>query len=157
MKSFFKKLNTKFVVVFISLIIIGAIAGEDETITIEFDYDIYIENNIVYIEGETNLVDGSLLNYEVLNLDNIEDEIFNGYITVEDSSFYKEIDVSNYNEGRIEVWLSLHPHLQPKSIQEKYGEWGENLEGDPIEFKETPWTDKRDGFNEIDIIHILEK
>jgi len=157
MKDLFKKVVKIAVVVIIVMTAIGIFIGEDDTVDIEFDYNAYIEDDIVYIEGETNLLDGVIIHYEVDTLDVLSDEMYDGNITVQDNSFYQEIDISNLEGEDVEVWLAFWPHSQPEDIQEVYGQWGENLEGDTIEYQETGWLDETDGYNEIWVLDSIDR
>ncbi|AOM84463.1 hypothetical protein BBEV_3147 [Salisediminibacterium beveridgei] len=59
-----------------------------------------VEQDMVMLEGTTNLPDGSLVSFE---LDHEEDlNVFdNAKIEVEDGSFYHEVDISGYPAGQV--------------------------------------------------------
>ena len=157
MKDLFKKVVKIAIVVIIAMTAIGIFIGEDDTVDIEFDYNAYIEDDVVYIEGETNLLDGAIIHYEVDTLDVLSDEMYDGNITVQDNSFYQDIDISNLEGEDVEVWLAFWPHSQSEDIQEVYGQWGENLEGDTIEYQEAGWLDETDGYNEIWVLDSINR
>jgi len=97
-----------------------------DKIDIDFSEKISFEDDLVIISGTTNFEDGTILNYEIENLDNIDDYI-EGTIEVVNSEFKEEIDISNFSDGEILAWLGFSPYNQNEEIQEVYGEEGEHL------------------------------
>ena len=73
---------------------------EPREIPFSMDSTLSVEEDMVILEGTTNLPDGSLVSFE---LDHEEDlNVFdNAKIEVEDGSFYHEVDISGYPAGQV--------------------------------------------------------
>ncbi|MCD8510571.1 MAG: hypothetical protein LRY73_12335 [Bacillus sp. (in: Bacteria)] len=102
---------------------------------VEFSELITVTDELVTIEGSTNLEDGTILQYEIENILNFEQWV-DGEIEVNDGSFHEEVDISDFGEGDVLVWLQLNGFSQSEELQEIYGPMGENLVGDRIESSE---------------------
>lgn len=108
---------------------------EVEIVDIQFNESIVIDDTSVEISGSTNLTDGTLLHYEVYNLYN-EDNHITGEIEVTDGNFTENVDISDFTNGEIVVWLEFLPFEQSETIIEKYGEFGDYIAGERIEYSE---------------------
>jgi hypothetical protein len=96
------------------------------------------ENGDIIFYGTSNLPDGVLLSYEVSIPETLQEEEYiweDGILEIEDCQFLGE--VSNFPEGEVEVWVAFQTILgtelsQPQEVIEKYGEMGENINGENI-------------------------
>lgn len=124
-------------IIFVILVIFSIVFGNNDSFEVELSENIAIENEKVIIDGKTNLMDGTLLSYEVDNYESTEageGTIQEGDIEVQDGNFSEKIDISEF-EGNdvVTVWLGFRPIIQPEKVQEEYGEEGEKLKGDLVE------------------------
>ncbi|SDI64515.1 hypothetical protein [Natribacillus halophilus] len=105
---------------------------EPEVHDIDFDPTIDIGEEEVVIEGETNFDDGTNLDYQIVNNDDI-DEMLDGDLEVEDGTFSENINIEDLSVGEIEVVFGYYPFNQSEEITETYGEEGQFIENDDID------------------------
>lgn len=126
-----------------------------EEIEIYIKPNIYAENNKLIIEGETNLIDGSLITYNI-TVENLEDIIWekekdsqkrhdlrinsmtSGDLKVENGNFKKEIDISEFVKGNLLVDLGFYYFDQPEEAKAKYGEFNQYIKGENVIKKKSP-------------------
>ena len=119
------------------VILVISFTGNDY-IEIEFEPEIYMEEDTVVMEGETNFEDGTLLDYRVDNYETVgpeEGTRLTGEIEVDDGEFYGEIDTAGeFAPGDIiSARLRFSPSWQPEELQIEYGTGGDNLTGEAVE------------------------
>ena len=138
-----KKIN---IVLIIALIAAFIVVGCDDEVKTEeenekeyvsLDVDVFIQDDgdTLIIEGSGNLVEGTTLAVEVSNLDDGEEpfDFKDGTVEADElGNIKKEFDISDFDEGRINVYLSNYIIDQPDEVIEKYGEEGENMEGEVV-------------------------
>lgn len=94
------------------------------------DENFRMEDDIVILEGETNLENGTVLSFEVKNLDEL-DNFIEGDITVDEGAFHEEVDISEFTNGEILAWMGLTMNNQNEEVEEVYGGFeGKNVSGD---------------------------
>ncbi|MGJ9460326.1 hypothetical protein [Oceanobacillus sp. CF4.6] len=125
-----------FLLTITTIFVISACGSEDNSAEVDLTMETEAIESTLTVSGETNLPNGTLLTYEVSHLDDFE-KYSTGEIEVIDGDYHTEIDISDWPEGDINVWLAFQTILgttveQPKEVIEKYGEMGENLEGDNV-------------------------
>ncbi|MCR6095620.1 hypothetical protein HXA31_10565 [Salipaludibacillus agaradhaerens] len=108
--------------------------------TVEINESISISNETVTISGDTNLLNGTLLYFEIVNSTN--DSIIDGDFEIEDGSFDEVISIEELPNGEIEVFVSFDPSLQTDELQEVYGSEGQLLDGDRLESLNSPYDSK---------------
>lgn len=86
---------------------------------IEIDDEITFEEDKIKISGAANVEDGALITYEIYNLSNVE-EWLEGTIEISDESFKEEIDITDFADGEIDVWIAFVPHAQPDHVIEDF-------------------------------------
>ena len=107
---------------------------EQETFEVKFNEDISVDDDAVFIKAETNLLDGTIINYEISHISSI-DHFVDGKIEVVDGKVDEEIDISDFPEGDIHVYVGFLPYNQDEEeLMETYGDMGQNLEGDKVEY-----------------------
>lgn len=86
-----------------------------------------IDKNKLSIAGTANLPNGALISYEAMRGEKFKE----GAIKVENSQYRQELDVSDWSEGEIEVWVAFQTILgdrnQPDEVIKIYGENGQNI------------------------------
>ncbi|MDP6372084.1 MAG: hypothetical protein QF463_09460 [Vicinamibacterales bacterium] len=110
--------------------------------TVQLTMDVEREGARVNISGTTDLADGALLAYELrhehlaYDPETPRDMLFlEGVTTVSDGRFEAEVDLSSFEPGAIEVWVSFQMRFinsdrtQPSPIVRQFGARGELLEG----------------------------
>ncbi|TDO92294.1 zinc ribbon protein [Halanaerobium saccharolyticum] len=124
---------------------------EKKEIEVFIDPNIYAQNNKLIIEGNTNLIDGALITYNVTveNLDDItwemtEDEemkkrldlkiasMTSGDFKVKDGKLKKEIDISEFVDGNLLVDIGFYPFEQPDNVIDKYGKNNRLITGENV-------------------------
>ncbi|WP_079708125.1 hypothetical protein [Paraliobacillus ryukyuensis] len=118
----------KKVLLFVSVITLTTLSACSNE-TIEYEDEMIIDEQNISIEGNTNLVDGSVINYEITNLDDV-DFFEEGTTEVSNGSFSFTLDASDYESGEYRIYTAFLPYVQSTEIQEIYGEMGENMSGD---------------------------
>ena len=113
-------------IIFLCLVMILTACSSD-LVSVEYKDDMTINDQTITIEGETDLEDGSLINYQITDFaaSEIKEE---GTTEVQDGSFSYTFDVSEYGSGEYEVYTAFLPYEQTDEIQEIYGGMGENLQ-----------------------------
>tara|TARA_B100002003_G_scaffold243775_1_gene268748 strand:+ start:241 stop:714 length:474 start_codon:yes stop_codon:yes gene_type:complete len=110
--------------------------------TVELTMGVEREGARVQISGTTDLADGAILAYELrhehlaYDPETPRDMLFlEGLTTVSDGGFEAEVNLSSFEPGEIEVWVSFQmrfinsDRMQPGSIVRQFGARGELLEG----------------------------
>ncbi|WP_067842694.1 hypothetical protein [Amphibacillus sediminis] len=94
-----------------------------------------VEDDQVFISGETNLPDGALLLIEIEHLE-ASPFYFEGILEIQNGSFNGSTSIAGAPSGNIEVWVAFSPGLtkvtQPQKIIDQYGEIGELLTGENV-------------------------
>jgi hypothetical protein len=142
-KPFYKRtwIWTLLIFLFIAFALGG---GEEEGKNVELNLEAEMEGEIVKIKGDTNLPDGALLAYEISHVDAtfvdttfVEDLFKEGSVTVKNGQYEAEFDLTGWPKGKISVWVSFQTMLahgeQPEHVIGKYGETGENIEGENVD------------------------
>lgn len=147
-RPFYKKWWVWFVVAIVLFIIIGS-ANSSSEVESDTEVDITlnpnIENETLFIEGETNLPDDTLIVYEITHQDNID--YFYSSVTdntnavVENGKYETKYDISDWPSGKIRVYASFTTVLgtdekQPQKIIDTFGEMGEKMEGENVSEQE---------------------
>ena len=99
------------------------------------------EWRVLWIDGETNLPDGALVNYRVthsvartspsedwpaMNL------IDSGRATVQNGQYWSRINTLNWPKGEVEIVVQFPLPPQPSEVVRRYGEFGEQRTGDNV-------------------------
>lgn len=117
----------KRILLILGLLLLSACSSE----IIEYEDEMKIDDQKITVEGETNLKNGSVINYEVKNFDDV-DFFEEGQAKVKDGSFSYSLDVSDYKSGEYEIYTVFLPYQQSEELQDAYGEMGENMSGDVV-------------------------
>ena len=96
------------------------------------------EWRVLWVEGETDLPDGALVNYSATHAlarstppgdwpaTNLIDS---GRATVQGGHYWAKVNTINWPEGEVEVLVQFPLPPQPQEIDARYGEFGEYLTG----------------------------
>ncbi len=115
------------------------------------------EWRVLWIEGSTDLPDGSFVNYRVthsLALSAPAEDwpaanlIDSGRATVQDGQYWTRVNTLNWPTGEVEVRVQFPLPPQPPEILERFGEFGEHLVGDNV-------TDLG-GIKAVEVTHLFE-
>ena len=99
------------------------------------------EWRVMWIEGDTDLPDGALVNYrathELARSAPAEDWpatnlIDSGRATVQGGHYWARVNTLNWPAGEVEVLVQFPLPPQPPEVDAKYGEFGERLTGDNV-------------------------
>ncbi|QDI90702.1 DUF5067 domain-containing protein [Salicibibacter halophilus] len=141
--------------------------GENEEETemhdIDFEPQSGMRDDSIIVEGETNFMDGTEIEYRVAGVNNTGDEK-EGSVIVEDGWFDQDIDVSGFSDDEVGVTLGYFSESQSDDVQEKYGQNGEYIENDDImqgeiifeDFYTLPASSAEDAIDEDDTAEIVE-
>ena len=96
----------------------------------------YVQNNLLIIEGMTDLPDRTLLLYEVSEV-SAAPKVLNGTMPVLERRYSRQVDITGWNADTIVVWVGFQTLLdgneeQPEEVIEQFGEMGEFLYGDNV-------------------------
>jgi hypothetical protein len=96
----------------------------------------YLQNNLLMIEGITDLPDRTLLMYEVSEV-TTDPMVVNGTMPVLDGRYARQVDLTGWHADAIFVWVAFQTILsghegQPEEVIERFGEMGEFLYGDNV-------------------------
>ena len=99
------------------------------------------EWRVLWIEGETDLPDGALVNYRATHelarsapteewpATNLIDS---GRATVQGGQYWAQINTLNWPAGEVEVLIQFPLPPQPSDVDARYGEFGEHLTGENV-------------------------
>lgn len=95
-----------------------------------------VQNNLLMVEGATNLPDRTLLLYEVREVSEVP-KVVNNTMPVLEGRFARQVDLTGWNADTIFVWVAFQTLLdgneqQPEEVIERFGEMGEFLYGDNV-------------------------
>lgn len=96
----------------------------------------YVQNNLLIIEGMTDLPNRTLLLYEVSEV-SAAPKVLNGTMPVLERRYSTQVDITGWNADTIIVWVGFQTLLdgneaQPEEVIERFGEMGEFLYGDNV-------------------------
>ena len=96
----------------------------------------YVQNNLLIIEGMTDLPDRTILLYEVREV-SAAPKVASGAMPVLEGRYARQVDLSGWNADTIVVWVGFQTLLdgnekQPDEVIERFGEMGEFLYGDNV-------------------------
>ncbi len=115
------------------------------------------EWRVLWIEGETDLPDGALVNYRVTHsvarsspsedwpATNLIDS---GRATVQEGQFWSQINTLNWPAGEVEIVVQFPLPPQPSEVAARYGEFGEHLTGDNVS--------DLGGMKAVEVTHVFE-
>jgi len=95
-----------------------------------------VQNNLLMVEGITDLPNRTLLVYEVREV-SAAPKVVNGTMPVLDGRFARQVDLTGWNADTIVVGVRFQTLLdgsekQPDEVIERFGEMGEFLYGDNV-------------------------
>jgi|SRR6056297_2704123 len=105
---------------------------------VELTYKAEIQGDILKVSGNCDLPEGSLLTLSALSISSplssspgMETE---SLIKVGNGYFEKELDLSSFPDGEIDVSIYFYPTRkeQPEKVVEEFGKKGEKLEGENL-------------------------
>ncbi|CAM3774147.1 hypothetical protein [Alkalicoccus chagannorensis] len=102
-----------------------------DTHSIEFQTEVHSEDDEVSVSGDTNFENGTLINVEVIHLDE-SDLMEIDEVEVQNGQFESIISIPDFPEGLIAVYSEFHPDKQTEEIQQLYGSSGEFIEGEAV-------------------------
>jgi hypothetical protein len=96
----------------------------------------FVQNNLLMVEGTTDLPNRTLLLYEVREVSTVP-QIVNGIMPVLDGRYARQVDLTGWHADTIAVWVGFETLLggnekQPEEVIERFGEMGEFLYGDNV-------------------------
>lgn len=96
----------------------------------------YVQNNLLIVEGMTDLPARTLLLYEVREI-SAAPKVLNGTMPVQERRYSRQVDLTGWNADTIIVWVGFQTLLsgnekQPEEVIERFGEMGEFLYGDNV-------------------------
>ncbi|QQK75115.1 hypothetical protein HUG15_05840 [Salicibibacter cibarius] len=98
---------------------------------VEMSVDAEMGDDIIQLDINTNLAEGSVLHYDIIGED--IDDFSTGEIEVTNSNLSEEIDISDFPAldqtawSQAEMIVLFEPSVQSEDIQNIYGETGENI------------------------------
>ncbi len=98
-----------------------------------------LRGNVLAVSGATSLLDGSVISWNI-GRDRGEgawDTYLSGVTEVRAGQFSFQADVDSIPGDKLYAWLVFSffsSANQPEQVREKYGERGQNLEGDHVHF-----------------------
>jgi len=96
---------------------------------------------VLWVEGETDLPNRSYVNYRVThelartvptNEWPATNLIASGRAAVQDGHYWAKINTLNWPPGQVQILVQFPLPPQPSTVVTRYGEFGENLEGDNV-------------------------
>ena len=104
--------------------------------TVQLTLNPYLQNNLLFIEGLTDLPDRTLLMYEVSEV-SAEPRLETGTMPVLDGRYGRQVDITGWTADTIVVWVAFQTLLngneqQPEEVMARFGEMGEFLYGDNV-------------------------
>lgn len=95
-----------------------------------------LQNNLLMVEGNTDLPDRTLLMYEVSEVSAVP-KVASGTMPVLDGRYARQVNLTGWNADTIVVWVGFQTLLdgseeQPQEVIERFGELGEFLYGDNV-------------------------
>ena len=119
---------------------------------VELSLNPRIQGNLLIIEGRTDLPNRALLMYEVSQV-STNPKVANGTMPVQESRYLRQVDLTGWHAGTIEVWVGFQMLLgsnenQPEEVMERFGEMGEHLYGDNVT--------ENGGFKRVEVSERLE-
>ena len=115
------------------------------------------EWRVLWIEGETDLPDGALVNYRVTHsvarsapsedwpAPNLIDS---GRASVQEGQFWSQINTLNWPAGEVEIVVQFPLPPQPSEVAARYGEFGEQLTGENVS--------DLGGMKAVEVTHVFE-
>ena len=96
----------------------------------------YVQNNLLMVEGTTDLPSRTLLMYEVSEV-SAAPMVLNGTMPVLEGRYARQVDLTGWHADTIVVWVGFQTLLggneqQPEEVIERFGEMGEFLYGDNV-------------------------
>ena len=129
----------------------------DGTETVELTVGHRSEWRVLWVEGETDLPDGSYVNYRVthdLARTSSPDAwpatnlVESGRSTIRDGTYWARVNTLNWPAGTVRVLVQFPFPPQPPEVVARYGEFGEHLTGDNVT--------ERQGIRAIEVEHTFE-
>jgi hypothetical protein len=113
----------------------------------------YVQNNLLMVEGTTDLPDRTLLLYEVSEISTAP-MVLNGTMPVLDGRYARQVDLTGWHADTIVVWVAFQTLLdgnekQPEEVIERFGEMGEFLYGDNVT--------ESNGFKRVEVSQTVER
>ena len=111
------------------------------TETVQLSVQPRSEWRVLWIEGDTDLPDGALVNYRATHelarsapteewpATNLIDS---GRATVEGGHYWARVNTLNWPAGEVEVLIQFPLPPQPSEVDSRYGEFGEHLTGENV-------------------------
>jgi hypothetical protein len=104
--------------------------------TVQLTLNLYLQNNLLFIEGLTDLPDRTLLMYEVSEV-SAEPRLETGTMPVLDGRYARQVDITGWTADTIVVWVAFQTLLngneqQPEEVMARFGEMGEFLYGENV-------------------------
>jgi hypothetical protein len=95
-----------------------------------------VQNNLLIIEGMTDLPARTLLLYEVSEV-SATPKVASGTMPVLERRYSRQVDITGWNADTLVVWVGFQTLLngneqQPDAVIEQFGERGEFLYGDNV-------------------------
>ena len=115
------------------------------------------EWRVLWVEGQTDLPDGALVNYRVAHEVGktspveawpVNNLIAEGRAAVRDGTYWAKINTLNWPSGQVRVLIQFPLPPQPPAVEERFGTLGEHLTGDNVTVL--------DGMKAIEVEHTLE-
>ena len=115
------------------------------------------EWRVLWIEGETDLPDGAIVNYTVTHEATAETPskewpaanlTESGRATVQDGQFWARVNTLNWPGGQVRVLVQFPLPPQPPEVEARYGSFGERLIGANVTVL--------DGMKAVEVEHTLE-
>ena len=135
---------TRMVVPLLTLLVAGCAATDSDsghdsgTEVVLLTVETRSEWRVLWVEGETDLPDGALVNYSATHAlarstpsedwptTNLIDA---GRATVQGGHYWARVNTINWPEGEVEVLVQFPLPPQPQEVDARYGEFGEHLTG----------------------------
>ncbi|SEN98997.1 hypothetical protein SAMN04488134_10346 [Amphibacillus marinus] len=123
-----------YAIIFLFALIYFAFFDETDR-NIEISLAASIKGEQLIFSGETNLIDGAIIAFEIENLD-ANHFFLEGATQVRNGKFQEVVYLENFLSGEIHVWVVFSPDYyndeQPLVVIDQYGARGELLEGDNV-------------------------
>ena len=131
--------------------------GAEQTETVALTAQHRSEWRVLWVEGKTDLPDGSYVNYRITHelarstspenwpAGNL---IESGRAAVQNGEYWTKVNTLNWPSGLVTILVQFPLPPQPPKVIERYGAFGEYLAGDNVTVL--------DGIKVVEIEHILE-
>jgi hypothetical protein len=113
----------------------------------------YLQNNLLMVEGMTDLPDRTILMYEVREVSAVP-MVFNGTMPVLEGRYARQVDLTGWHADTIFIWVAFQTLLdsnegQPEEVIERFGEMGEFLYGDNVT--------EANGFKRVEVSQTVQR